>query len=112
MAVLPSLGRHLDPDCGDDYVDNEQRHEREDDRLVDGVAHRLWAATGYRQSPITRNQAGDQAEQGRLDPRDDQLWDSGEHRDAGGERTGVDLLDKHREDVAAQNADYADKAVQ
>src|SRR5690606_16559088 len=87
----PSPARQLDADGGDEKVDDEQRHEGEDDRLIDCVADTLGAAFDV-QSEIGGYETGNHAEQPCLDLGDHELPESGEEGDAVDERAGVDVL--------------------
>ena len=75
------------------------------------VTPRMLAA-GYRQPAIARHQAGDNAEQRRLDAGDDHFGYPGQQGDPRGECAGVDVLDEDREHVAADDSDDDDQAVE
>ena len=106
-----SSRQHPDADGRHDHVDHEQADERVDDRLVDRIADALRAALDC-QAAVAADQPGDNAEQQRLDLGEKQFGQAGQHREAVDERTGVDALQEHREDVAAGQPDQADQTVE
>src|SRR4051794_27118975 len=111
MALTRLRWDELEVDGAHHEVHDEQQHERDHHRLVDGVAHALRAARGVH-ALVRRDDRGDQPEDERLGhalPEVRQLRERGEARDV---RTWGPVLEHDVEDVAARDPDDADEPVE
>src|SRR6478752_9483066 len=90
----------LEVDGGDHGVDEEEQHEGDDHRLVDGATDAARAATGV-ETLVGTDDGRHPAEDHGLDDRDVEVGDAGERGERRQERARRAALDDDREEVAA-----------